>query len=146
MCTQWIRNYYVSLIYNSWKLMRYMKVNKIIGLLVFIRTVSLSLESLVVSGRSWNVFCWGTYLSTGLADVLRQYQFFKVHPFQSNWATFLVKKLFWTSKEEPFQILLLVSSALVSNSLLDGNESGKTVENATLTTKYIFSFLLSYSW
>ena len=49
-------------------------MNKVIGLLVFINKFLVSIESLVLSRRSWNVLCWGNHLSVGLADMLRQSQ------------------------------------------------------------------------
>ena len=42
------------------------------GFISFINIVLMPLEFLVLSRRSWNVLCWGTHLSTGLADMLRQ--------------------------------------------------------------------------
>ena len=66
MCTRWIRNYYVSLIYNWWNLMRFMNYQFI----SFHKYSLVSIESFVPSRRSWNVFCWGNHLSAGLADVL----------------------------------------------------------------------------
>ena len=72
MSTRWIRNYYGSLGYNWLIIMHYMSVNKIISLLAGIYIVLVSLEFLVLSQRSCNVFCWGKHLSAGLADMLRQ--------------------------------------------------------------------------